>query len=138
MKRKVKECKECNNERQIYARGLCGFCYQKDRAKAYQKRQKNKPKKRKAISPISDKQAERLKVYRKNRDKYMKEHPFCEARLENCTFKATDLHHKKKRIGDNLTNQKYFMALCRSCHNFIENKMSIEEAERKGLRIRSL
>lgn len=80
----------------------------------------------------------RQKKYKKERDKFMGEHPFCEARLEGCGFRATDCHHKKKRRGDDLFNPEYFMALCRSCHNFIEDKMPMDEAVEKGFRIRSL
>lgn len=75
-------------------------------------------KKRKAIAPISDKQKERLKRYRILRDDYMDKHRFCEANLEGCKVRSSDLHHKKSRVGENLFS--HFMAVCRSCHNLIE------------------
>lgn len=134
--RKKKTCKECNKEMYIYARGMCQYCYQKDYATRYAKRQRKRPKQR--IKPISDKMASKLKIYRKERDKYMKDNPTCEARLPSCTFRSTDLHHKKKRRGSNLYNPKYFMSLCRSCHTAIEERMSFEEAERLGFRVRSV
>lgn len=48
----------------------------------------------------------------------MKNKPLCEARLEGCTIQGLELHHKKKRHGDNLF--KYFCSLCNNCHRFIE------------------
>lgn len=75
--------------------------------------------KRKKIANVSDKQKDRLAKYRVLRDEYFKTHNICEAKLERCTKIATDLHHKKSRIGDNLF--KHFSALCRNCHNSIEN-----------------
>lgn len=72
---------------------------------------------RKAIKPISDKQAQRLKEYRRVRDVYMKNHPVCEC----CqATPSQDLHHMAGRVGDNLTNPNYFLAVCRACHQEIE------------------
>lgn len=133
---KKKNCKHCGKETYIYARGLCQFCYQKDYAIRYRQKQKKKPRKR--LKPIADKRAKELSIYRKERDKYMKEHPICEAHLPGCTIKATDLHHLRKRRGSNLYNPEYFMAVCRLCHNHIEDQLSFEEAERLGLRVKSI
>jgi len=70
------------------------------------------------ISPISKKQAERLKEYRKLRDEYMKVHETCETR--DCSSPATEVHHSAGRIGDLLTDTNYFLAVCRRCHRYIE------------------
>lgn len=89
----------------------------KERAeKLASKEQKPKAK----IKNVSDKQIERLAKYRKVRDEFMKLHPMCQARLAGCTIKATDLHHAKGKIGDLLTDKRYFKALCRKCHSYIE------------------
>lgn len=77
--------------------------------------------KRTPIKKVSKKQLENLKEYRKVRDEFMKQNRTCQARLQGCTVKATDLHHKKSRIGDLLTDTKFFMAVCRQCHNKIED-----------------
>jgi hypothetical protein len=74
--------------------------------------------KRTKISPISDRQKKRLSDYRKVRDKFMSEHPMCE--FNGCESKATDLHHKKGKVGDLLTDTRYFSALCRTHHSYIE------------------
>lgn len=77
-------------------------------------------KKPKAIPKVSAKQIERLAKYRKVRDEFMKLHPTCQAKLERCTIKATDTHHSRGRTGDLLTDKRYFKALCRNCHQYIE------------------
>lgn len=79
------------------------------------------PKKSKAIPKVSQKQLERLKAYKKVRDAFMKEHEYCQAQLEGiCLGKATDTHHSKGKVGDLLTDVRYFFALCRACHSKIE------------------
>lgn len=77
-------------------------------------------KKQKPIPKVSQKQVERLAQYRKVRDHFMKEHPNCQARLQGCTIKSTDCHHSRGKVGDLLTDNRYFKALCRSCHSYIE------------------
>lgn len=88
-------------------------------------------KKQKPIPKVSQKQVERLAKYRKVRDQFMKEHPNCQARLDGCTIKATDTHHAKGKVGDLLTDKRYFKALCRSCHNYVETHP--EEAKKLEL-----
>lgn len=79
------------------------------------------PKKSKAIPKVSQKQLDRLKAYKKVRDAFMKEHEYCQAQLEGiCLGKATDTHHSKGKVGDLLTDVRYFVALCRACHSKIE------------------
>ena len=74
---------------------------------------------RKPIAKVSAKQLERLAKYRKIRNEFMT-NKNCEAKLQGCTIKATDLHHAKGKIGDLLTDKRFFKALCRNCHNYIE------------------
>lgn len=76
---------------------------------------------KKPIPKVSQKQVERLAQYRKVRDHFMKENQLCQAKLNGCTVKATDCHHRSGRSGNSLTDNKYFMALCRPCHNKIED-----------------
>lgn len=82
-----------------------------------------------AIKPVSDKQKVRLARYRVVRDEYMKKNAVCEAQIANvCTYKATDLHHKKSRIGDLLWDVTYFSALCSNCHIWVhENDAEARE-----------
>jgi len=73
----------------------------------------------KPIPKVSARQLERLAKYRKVRNEFMVNKK-CEANLQGCTIKATDLHHAKGKIGDLLTDKRFFKALCRSCHSYIE------------------
>lgn len=51
--------------------------------------------------------------------KFKLQHPDCEAKLEGCTKKTEDIHHKYKRTGFWLIISKYFLATCRNCHDKI-------------------
>ena len=78
---------------------------------------------------MSDKQAERLKEYRIVRDEYLKQNPNCE--FPECPNRSQDLHHGAGRVGDLLTNTKYFVALCRLHHQWVEEHS--KEAKELGL-----
>jgi len=56
--------------------------------------------------------------------------PMCEARLPGCSLNATDIHHKKGRIGVNYLDTTNFLAVCRACHNLIETH--VEMAKEAG------
>jgi hypothetical protein len=86
------------------------------------------------ISPVSDKQKMRLAKYYKLRLEYLNEHQRCEANLLGCSHYATEIHHKKSKIGEDLYNN--FLAICRNCHRFIHDVMPLDEAIEKGLMIR--
>lgn len=94
---------------------------------------KDKPK---AIPKVSEKQLQRLAKYRKVRDQFMKDHPQCQARLKGCTIKATDIHHARGKVGDLLTDKRYFKALCRDCHSYLE--VHPNEAKEKGFSLSRL
>jgi hypothetical protein len=99
----------------------CKNCYRPEQSIARKEKVAQKvciKAKRTKISPISDRQKKRLSDYRKVRDKFMSEHPMCE--FNGCESKATDLHHKKGKVGDLLTDTRYFSALCRTHHSYIE------------------
>lgn len=85
------------------------------------------------ISPISDKQAKRLAEYRKVRDKYLKENPFC---IVCGTTHNIQLHHMAGRIGDLLTDTRYFATLCDLHHRKVE--LSPEWAKNQGLSVTRL
>jgi len=54
----------------------------------------------------------------------------CKARLPGCSLRATDIHHRKGRLGTNLLDTSTWLPLCRSCHNWIE--IHPEEAKLLG------
>ena len=120
IKQKIGKCSECEPDapEQPLIAGKCQRHYWQFRSTKWKK---SEPKERKPIPKFSAKQLENLKKYRKVRDEFMKEHPNCQARLQGCTIKATDLHHRAGRSGNSLTDTEYFMALCRPCHNKIED-----------------
>lgn len=90
-----------------------------------------RPKRRKRISPVSKRRGEALRVYAVKRVEYLKQHPACEAgpvlagRHGGCTKKATEIHHKKRRLGGNLTDESTFCAIRSSCHRFVEDHANL-------------
>lgn len=83
---------------------------------------------RPSIRPRSQKRAKQEREYAKLRKVYLFTHPVCE--VIGCGCESTEIHHKKGRIGDLLTDERYFLAVCRSHHNYIE--LHPEEAKEKG------
>lgn len=63
---------------------------------------------------------------------FLKQNPYCAV----CGNFATEIHHKKGKIETLLTNELYFLAVCRSCHTWIE--LHPEEAKEKGYSLNRL
>lgn len=114
IKQKDKICKGCESMTRIFAHGFCTSCYKKNNPIQIKKtpiKSSSKP-----IAKRSKREEERLKKYYVLREQYLKEHPTCEV----CKIApATEIHHKKKRISENL--YLHFLAVDRSCHSRIEN-----------------
>lgn len=106
---KICNVDDCSNN--VFGKGYCKY---HQHLRTDKKTVQKKP--LKPIKNISVKMQLELKVYRMERDKYMKDHSKCEFR--DCFRYATDLHHKSGR-GQNLSNVETFMALCRKCHTWI-------------------
>lgn len=143
------ECPENSPEKPLKDKFHCQHHYWIYRAEVAEEKKKKraemnaflgKPepvkKKPKPIPKVSANQIERLAKYRKVRDQFMNENKNCQARLENCTIKATDIHHSKGKIGDLLTDKRYFKALCRNCHSYLE--VHPNEAKEKGFSLSRL
>lgn len=79
-----------------------------------------KIKDQKPIPKVSKKRAKQNRDYSKVRFEYLQQHPGCQIRQEGCTGKANQIHHKKGRIGNLLTNPEYFIATCANCHAWAE------------------
>lgn len=75
---------------------------------------------RKYIRQVSDKRMEQLKNYSGEVKAYKKKNNNCEVRLQGCSKLTTDVHHMKGRLGSNLMDQRYWIAVCRNCHRWIE------------------
>ena len=82
---------------------------------------------------ISKKQSANLRIYKKVREIYLNNNPNCEAKLQGCSYEATEIHHKAGKTGDLLFNTKYFLAVCRTCHNWIEGNP--KEAKQMNLSV---
>jgi hypothetical protein len=77
-------------------------------------RPKNKAK---GINKVSESKKLDLKLYKQAREDYLNNNPFC----ERCNIKhSLEIHHQKGRVSSLLYNPKYFMAVCRTCHRYIE------------------
>lgn len=118
-KRKTAKCISCDHFRTIYAKKMCSWCYDKQRKKTPLKKT-SKP-----IKKFSKKKLKELNIYRKLRDLYLKEHPFC----ERCGNVATDLHHKITRQY-HLNDVGVFCSLCRNCHDWVHENDG--EARKQG------
>ena len=71
------------------------------------------------IRSRSIKRAKQEREYAKIRKAYLFCHPNCHVR--GCFDRATEIHHMKGRIGDLLTNEEFFLPVCRAHHNYIES-----------------
>lgn len=74
-------------------------------------------------NPISKKMKQTMTVYEKKRTAFLALHRICQASLPGCGVTSTDVHHKAGR-GENHNNMDTWLAVCRSCHNWIENNPS--------------
>ena len=68
---------------------------------------------------VSKKLARQNNSYSKLRKEFFKDKILCEAVIHNCTLKATDVHHMKGR-GKYHLDTSTWLAVCRRCHNWIE------------------
>lgn len=125
-------CIDCNKVKTLVVKALrCDQCNY-----AFKQAKKGLSVKSKAISFMSDKRKVENKEYLKVREEYLLEHPKCEANIVGvCSKKATDIHHTVGRTGKLLTERKYFLAVCRACHSWIENHpQNSVELEFSGIR----
>lgn len=133
MTRKLKRCSGCGKDSYLWKSNppLCKACAMRSKARNDDSDKKvsvpqKKKKVPKRIAPVSEKQKERLSEYRKVRDKYLRDNPKCKC----CGGSPVELHHGAGRQGNLLTDVRYFVALCRSCHLIAEG--SPEWAKESG------
>ncbi len=84
----------------------------------------NKPIKRTAIKRssvripfMSQKRDILLQIYSVLRKIFLTSNPICQARLCNCTRDATEIHHKAGRDNLLLIIVRWFLPVCRPCHD---------------------
>lgn len=90
----------------------------KPRPKALWVQIKGAPEKRPKVRmrPISKSRAKQVKLYSKLRKIHLLEVRVCEA----CRSRpATEIHHKRGRIGELLNDRTHWLSVCRICHNLI-------------------
>ena len=125
IQRKKKICKGCGNEKYIFGKGLCDFCYNL---------QFSKP-----IKKVSEKRNKENEIYFAKRKIFLsrKENIICPITGE----KTTEIHHIKKRIGfaddwakenniNLLLDERFWLAVSRKGHIWIHD--NINEAKKLG------
>jgi hypothetical protein len=118
METKLKRCKTCTKLRVIWKTvGTDRYC--KSCWSCQSGRPKLKPTSKKSIRPRSAKKIKLDAEYSVLRMAYMYTNSMCQAHLPNCTNEATDVHHKSGR-GINYLDTSTWMAVCRTCHSWIE------------------
>ncbi|MFO0453025.1 MAG: hypothetical protein ACK52I_30930 [Pseudomonadota bacterium] len=111
IKVKLKKCAKCQELKHIWkSHGKEKYCkecwYSIDKPKS--------------ISPVSEKRRGEMNTYARLRDAFITAKPRCEAKLVGCTGISTDIHHKSGRVGENYLKIGTWLAVCRTCHKFIE------------------
>ncbi len=126
MQVKLKKCSKCGEQKQIWKRHnrelYCKDCWAQHPDKGKKPLQAKKP-----ISKKSSKQEKLDALYSVLRETYLKANPFCKAKLHGCQINATDVHHMAGR-GKFMLDQTTFLAVCRICHNQIEENPIMAKA----------
>lgn len=136
---KVGKCSDCSRETALISR-RCKYCYWKHREMVKRQDKERKEAEREIVeSPEeqkvyiipkqSDKRKKQNTLYLKKRRIFMEQNTKCQAGLKGCTIEATELHHKKGRMNELIHDERYFLAVCRSCHEKIteHSRMAIEK-----------
>lgn len=119
---KLKMCAGCNEPKHIWkSHGRDKYCKQ-----CWFNIEKPK-----SISPVSKKRQGEMDTYSKLREVFLVAKPSCQAKLVSCTGISTDVHHKAGRVGENYLKIGTWLAVCRSCHKWIEENP--EAAKELGL-----
>ena len=125
MKTKKKKCDGCEEQRYIWKNVMensvrkryCKGCWSVQNNSI-----KSKPTPiRKPIAHRSSRKKKEDFQYSKQSKTYKENHPNCYACIPNtCTHRTTDVHHKAGRIEELLLDQRYWLPVCRPCHDWIE------------------
>jgi len=124
MKINKKPCDGCGIEKVIWKnhqrKRYCKQCWS-----AHSASNNSKPtKKQKALPSRSQKRIKQDAEYSVKRKIFLSSHPLCKANLSSiCTKQSTDIHHIAGRMGDLYLDETNWLALCRSCHMWIENNL---------------
>lgn len=135
MIQKKKICSKCNLESFIWtSRGGEKLCKKCSTTGVDMKKPTTKAK---PIAPRSQKRSKEEKLYSAKRVLFLLEFPMCQANIQGvCKGQATEVHHKKGRIGNDLLDETNWLALCHNCHEYVENNR--EFAMEKGYSIKRI
>ena len=75
---------------------------------------------RKRIRQVSVKQASRNQRYARIRNEFMSQPENKVCCLDGCANWSEDVHHSRGRIGDLLFDTRFFLAVCREHHAWID------------------
>lgn len=127
MATKVKHmCPHTN--RPIFCKRKCKSCYWNDYMSAYRKKKSPVTGEPVKIPRVSANQKQLNKAYAILCAELKPLHQVCEGKLDGCTHRATEIHHKCGRIGILLILSTYFGYLCNNCHRFCTDN-SLEAIE---------
>lgn len=72
------------------------------------------------LGKVSVNRGKQLAEYSKIRGKYLFFYAACVARIrEVCARGATDVHHQRGKVGRLLCDTRFFLPVCRGCHDWI-------------------
>lgn len=118
---KLKKCDGCNEVTTIWKReGKQKFCKQCWSKQFKGLSSTKKPTAKKPMRLQSSKIVKLNAAYMVLREQFLKRKSHCEAHLPGCAINATDVHHKKGRTGALFLDDTEFLAVCRTCHGWIE------------------
>jgi hypothetical protein len=94
----------------------------------YRRREKKKPN-RQGLRPISERRRAVNQIYLKMRKEFLRINQLCEV-YDSCATevydsRATDVHHTRGRAGTLLIDQRFWMAVSRKGHRWIDNNKEI-------------
>ena len=100
------------------------------RLAARRKQRQRAPKVRRRIAAATPQMAARRRKYLKQRDAWLAlpENKICRCCKD---VPASECHHSRGRRGDLLLAERFWIAVCSDCHQWIHNHMA--EAKRRGL-----
>lgn len=71
---------------------------------------------------ISKRRQAEQRIYLAEREKFLKENPFCKIKSPVCTVDSSVVHHARGRIGKRYLNKKEWFASCFSCNDYLEKE----------------
>ena len=129
IKTKIGTCIDCNNDLQVpIIANRCKYHYWAYRSNIKPAGNKKSPKH--TIPKATVKRLKQLKEYSELRVEFLYNNRICVGSgiIKGCTKNATEIHHKRGKIGELLIDVNNFAAICRNCHEWIteNSKEAIE------------